>query len=143
MSQAFYFIHFFKLLQFVWIGKGKYSFHGPFLKSQYLRKTMKREYRHLWIIHEMICVMNNKTNINFYWVKHFFSFLNKSTYFLILGKVVFIIHRNSIDTAFFCEADTKNIDMSRHYWVSRQIECCWVILQNKSVTKLNINWLFG
>ena len=91
MSQAFYFIHFFKLLQFVWIGKGKYSFYGPFLKSQYLRKTMKREYRHLWIIHEMICVMNNKTNINFYWVKHSFSFLNKSTYFLILGKVVFIL----------------------------------------------------
>ena len=53
---------------------------------------MKRQYRHLRIIQEIIYVMNKKTKINF---------LLSKTYFLILGRVVFIIPQNSIASAFF------------------------------------------
>ena len=42
-----------------------------------------------------------KQKLLFDWVKHFFPFLNESKYFLILGKVVFIIPHNSIALALF------------------------------------------
>ena len=102
MPQSFSFIHFFKVFQFEWIGKGWYSFCGPFLKNRYKRKTNKRDNRHLWIIQEIICIMKlslkvvRKPKIIFLLSKTFLFFFEKSIYFLILGKVVFIIFH------FFC-----------------------------------------
>ena len=69
---------------------------------------MKREYRHLWIIQEMIYVMKlslkivRKTKISFLLSKIFIFFLEqKYIYFRILGKVGFIIPKNLIAFALF------------------------------------------
>ena len=54
---------------------------------------MKREYRHLCIIQEMISAMKSSLKIvqskNNFLIKQNISFLNKNMYSFILGKVFF------------------------------------------------------
>ena len=81
-------------------------------------KSVKREYRHMWIIKLMICVMHSslkimwKTKIIFLLSKTFLFF--KINFFFVLGEVFFMSPKNSIDSAFFLQRQIlKNINMPR------------------------------
>ena len=85
---------------------------------------MKREYRYLWIIKEMICIMQSnlkimrKTKIIFLLSKTFLLF--KTNFFYSWKSIFFMSPKNSIVLAFFLlrQKDSKK---HRHCWLLRQI----------------------
>ena len=69
----FFLIDFVELLPLSWIEKGYLNMSRLYVSFN--NKSMKREYRHLWIIQEMICVM--KSSLKIVWISKTFSFSNK------------------------------------------------------------------
>ena len=76
---------------------------------------MKRLYRHLWIIQEMIWVINKKTEINFLLSKTF-PFFPEQKYIFSYSWKSSVYNSSEFNCLgiFFPETGTKIIDMSRH-----------------------------
>ena len=99
------------------------------------QKSMKREYRHLWIntvndLHYEIKFENHmKDKINFY-ISRTFIFFFKQKYILFLGDIFFQIPKNLIASAFYLpRLILKNIDMPRHLLIAKMNFKCWFVVK--------------